>query len=248
MSSIKELRVQIFSAVRISQHVQKNQGNPTSRIKGIWRVLSNALADFGGVIIPKLDEPTSAIIRIYHQSVFIDLEFCGGSEDEPRSRATPSLLMLTMTKQGGTKEPVKIWKDAEDAALETTLHEITTEIVVLAEIKERDAQTARYAWQIAQLKQEQTNQIECDVQRQEEAETQSAARVSSLLELAKRHEQANTLRCLLAKVDVNYPSGSDLEIQMWRRLVVAEIERLDPLIDKRFLTVPGTYPHSAKAA
>lgn len=235
--SIDDLRVQVFSAVRINQPVSTNHGNATKRIKCTWRALSNALADFGGVVIPKLDEPTSAIIQIYHQSVFVDLVVCGESGDEQRSETIPSLLMLNMSKQVGTKEPVKIWKDAQDAALETKLQEIITEIVVMAESKERDAQTARYAWQVAQLKHEQSNQVECDAQRQEEVETQIAARISSLLEIAKRHEQANTLRCLLANVDAMHPSGSDLEIQRWRSMVASEIKRLDPLVDKRFLTV-----------
>ncbi|WP_299154564.1 hypothetical protein [uncultured Tateyamaria sp.] len=164
--SIDDIRVQVFSAVRINRQVQTNQGHPAKRIKRIWHALSNALADFDGGVIPKLDEPTSAIIQICHQSVFVDLEVCCGFEDESSSKPTPSLLMLTMSKQGGTKEPVKIWKDAQEAALEIKLQEIITEIVVLAEIKERDAQTARYAWQVAQLKQEWTNQLECDAQRQ----------------------------------------------------------------------------------
>ncbi|MEM8777084.1 MAG: hypothetical protein AAGF53_18795 [Pseudomonadota bacterium] len=246
--SIDDLRVQVFSAVRIDQPVPTNHGNPTKRIKRTWRALSNALADFGGVVIPKLDDPTSAIIQIYHQNVFVDLEVCGESGDEQKSETTPSLLMLNMSKQVGTKEPAKIWKDAQDAALETKLQEIITEIVVLAEIKERDAQTARYAWQVAQLKHEQTNQVECDSQRQEEVETQSAARISSLLEIAKRHEQANTLRCLLANVDAMHPSGSDLEIQRWRSMVASEIERLDPLVDKRFLTVLEANACASKAA
>ncbi|WP_299870994.1 hypothetical protein [uncultured Sulfitobacter sp.] len=232
----------------MSQHVPKHQEIPTSRIKGIWHTLSNALADFGGVVIRKLDKPTSAIVQIYHQSVFLDLEVCGESGDEQRSETTPSLLMLNMSKQVGTKEPAKIWKDAQDAALETKLHEIITEIVVLAEIKERDAQAARYAWQVAQLKHEQTNQVECDAQRQEAVETQSAARISSLLEIAKRHEQANTLRCLLAQVDAIHPSGSDLEIQRWRSMVASEIKRLDPLVDKRFLTVFEANACASKAA
>ena len=228
--SIDDLRVQVFSAIRINQPVPTNHGNPTSRIKGIWRALSNALASFGGVVIPKLNEPTSAIIQIYHQSVFVNLAVSGVSGDEQSSETTPSVLMLTISKQGGTKEPDKTWKDAQNAALEAKLQEIITEIVVLAEIKERDAQTARYAREVAQLKREQTDQVDCDAQRQEEAETQSAARVSSLLEIAKRHEQANTLRCLLANVDAMHPSGSDLEIQRWRSMVASEIERLDPLV------------------
>lgn len=246
--SIDDLRVQVFSAVRINQPVPTNRGNPTKRIKCAWRALSNALAEFGGVVIPKLDEPTSAIIQIYHQSVFVDLEVCGESEDEQRSETTPSLLMLNISKQVGTKEPAIIWKDTKDAALETKLQEIITEIVVLAEIKERDAQTARYAWQVAQLKQEQTNQLECDARRQEEAETQSSARLSSLLALAKRHEQANKLRYLLAEVDAIYSSASDLDIQRWRSMVASEIERLDPIINKRFLTLVGTNQLSSEAA
>lgn len=246
--SIDDLRVQLISAVQINQPIPTKHGNPTKRIKRTWRALSNALADFGGVIIPKFDEPTSAIIQIYHQSVFVDLEVCGDSADEQRSETTPSLLTLNISKQVGTKEPAKIWKDAQDTALETKLREIITEIVILAETKERDAQTARYAWQVAQLKQEQTNQVECDAQRQEEVETQSAARIRSLLEIAKRHEQANTLRCLLANVDAMHPSGSDLEIQRWRSMVASEIERFDPLVDKRFLTVFEATACASKAA
>ena len=242
--SIDNLRAQVFSTVRINQNAPKNHGNPTKRIKCIRRALSNALADFGGAIIPQLDEPTSVIIQIYHQRVFIDLEVCGGSEGNQSSETTPSLLMLTISKQGGTKEPVKVWNDAQDATLETKLQEITTEIVVLAEIKERDAQTARYAWQVAQRNQDQTNQLEREAQSVKDAQTQSAARLSCLLELAKRHEQANTLRSLLAEVDAIHPSTIDPEIQRWRSIVAAEIERLDPLIDKRFLTVVGTDPQS----
>lgn len=246
--SIDDLRVQVFSTVQIIQPVPTNHGNPTKRIKRTWRALSNALADFGGVVITKLDDPTSAIIQIYHQSVFVDLEVCGESGDEQSSEITSSVLMLNMRKQGGTKEPVKSWKDAQDAALEAKLQEIVTEIVVLAEIKERDAQTARYAQQVAQLKQEQTNQVECDAQRQEEVKTQSAARISSLLEIAKRHEQANRLRCLLASVDAMHPSGSDPETQRWCSMVASEIERLDPLVDRRFLTFLEANTCASKAA
>lgn len=245
---IDDLRVQVFSAVRVNLPVPTNHENPTKRIKRTWRALSNALADFGGVITTKLDEPTSAIIQIYHQSVFVDLEVCGGSEDEQSSETSPSLLILAMSKQGGTKEPDRIWRVAQDAALETKLQEIITEIVVLAEIKERDAQTARNEWQITQRNQSRNSALQREAQRHKDPETQSTVCLSSLLRLAKRREQANTLRELLAEVDVNYPSVSDLEIQRWRSIVAAEIERLDPLVDKRFLTVLGNYPHSSEAA
>lgn len=246
--SIEELRAQVLSAVRISQRIQKTQRSPINRIQRIWHALSNALGNFGGVITPKVNEPASATIQIYHQSVFVSIEVCDVPEEEQLSRHTCSSLTLSMRKQHGTKEPLRIWQDAQGDALEAKLQEITAEIVVLAEVKERDAQTASYEWQVARRNQDRTNQLESELRRQEDIETQSAVRVSSLLDLAKQHEQANTLRSLLAEVDAIHPSAVDLEIQRWRSMVAAEIERLDPLNDKRFLIALGANPHASEAA
>ena len=52
----------------------------------------------------------------------------------------------------------------------------------------------------------------------------------------------------LAEVDAIHPSTIDQEIQRWRSIVAAAIERIDPLIDKRFLIALDANPHSSKAA
>ena len=211
----------------------------SKRMDRIWHYLFKIVAEFGGVTDADGQHCSSATIHIHNQAIDVRIASIEAHQTNSGSfnPARPQGLKLTLSKLASKAEIWKTWQDEDNARLETHLAEIATEIVVLAEVRQREAELAHFEWLVRQRSDRQDRIAGEERGRQRDMEQQESVRLAALLAYAKDLENANILRQLRTEVETTFAEHTDLRIHQWLELVSTEITKLDPLCGKRFLDV-----------
>ncbi|MFK8034163.1 MAG: hypothetical protein AB8B94_08465 [Hyphomicrobiales bacterium] len=239
LPSTEELRAQLAHATgeALRKHPTK-WPRKCGRQSAIWEFLLDAISKLCTVKVENQYNGSRGL-RIYNQTVFIQM-----MELEPQSSGDERIvgnqsknLSLSISTTAETQEVWVRFEDAESTPLEEKLSEIVVEMLLCAEVKQRHAENRRHEWLLAQHA-DHLAKLDDEARDQKQLmETQEADRLSILLTHAQDLEHANALRQLLAKVENAHPHHFDEQVRIWRELVASEINKLDPLTDRRFLKV-----------
>lgn len=239
LPSIDELRAQWAHATAEALHKRPTKWpRKCDRQSAIWQFLLEVISKLCTVMA---EDPHNGQrgLRIYNQTVFIQM-----MELEPQSSGDERIagnqsksLALSISMAAETQETWFKCEDTDSILLETNLSEIVVEILLCAEVKQRHAENRRHEWLLAQHT-DHLAKLDNEARDQKQLmETQQADRLSILLAHAQDLEHANALRQLLARVENAHPHHFDRQVRIWRELVTSEINRLDPLTDRRFLKI-----------
>ena len=159
--------------------------------------------------------------------------------DDHHHAKEPLSLIVPNNHHGGD---VRIaWADAAEAKLETRLTEIAVELVVLAEVLHREHAERQHDWLIQRKEEHERRKSEAEAARLEAIRVRNekfeAAKRNMLLDHARELDQARTLRRLVDDVLTEKGDFVEDETKAWARFVREEADRLDPIINDRFLDV-----------
>lgn len=148
-----------------------------------------------------------------------------------------SLIVPSYSREDKTRIT---WADEPDARLETRLTEIAVELVVLAEVFHRESAQRHHGWLVERKEDHGRRKAEAEAARLEairvRKEKFDAAKRSVLLRHARDLDDAQRLRQLVEDVLKRKGETND-ETEAWARFVRAEADRIDPVVDNRFLDV-----------
>lgn len=169
--------------------------------------------------------------------------------------------MRAVISTGYKLEGMKLsWEDADGDPIENHLDDIVTTTIVGAELHYRRRETAHHEWLVsrkAQLIEEARKRIEEDERKERERRIRAEqARLDRLLGEAAAFRQANDIRGYVQSArEANTTSckpASDTDLETWALWALAQADRIDPVLSKRFLEddpeTPGTGREQRSAA
>lgn len=129
------------------------------------------------------------------------------------------------------------WSDTDKVSLEESVQTIVEEIFVFSERLHREQLINHHQWLIEYKEEleekEKQRKLEEERKVREERERQEQARIDHLLENAQAHQKAETIRKFVSQVHEKL--GYSSEINTWSEWALNQAEKLDPLVDFRFL-------------
>lgn len=186
-------------------------------------------------------------IRFHDSSVRISLERIkqpgpkGGPSLENSDHINP-LLFLGIHGDTSSDATVMSWVDDEAGKLERKLTQIVTEVILRAEINNRDGTVHSYQWRIkrkAQIEEEQRQRkIRAEREEIERRARLEQARVDRLMRDSAAFECAAQIRRYVESIRSSVAAGaqSDPEqIETWSQWALAQANRIDPALEERYL-------------
>ena len=183
-------------------------------------------------------------IRFHDSSVRIGLDRLkqsgrtgGQSIDEQNPK-----LRLDIRNDYSSDAVVMSCADDEEGKLEKKLTQIVIEIILRAEINNREGTVRSYEWRVkrkAQIEEEQ-RQRKIKVEREErERQTQmEQARIDRLMKDAAEFERAAQIRKYVESIRGTVSAGFQLELDRfnsWSQWALAQADRIDPALEGRYL-------------
>ena len=195
----------------------------------------------------KLDDPKAKVER----------ESWRPPSDARRPASDPLQLAVSwhLEKVDGLR---LVWGDTKETAIEMLLQEIVVELVVAGEMQVRASELHRHAWRVKRKEDllEEARQREEEAKRKERLRVQriEKARIEHLLDDAMNLRLANDLRVYVqAVMTANKASAEpvpDDEMAEWSAWALAQVERIDPILTRSFLSPvedPGEESKRAEA-
>jgi len=204
-----------------------------------------AIGKFNGRPLPEKDA-RKASLSFYNQHLILSLV---PSKERPRRYAPAAprengenRLILSILESWGSDKEVKAWQDDDHSKLERKMAEIAVEVVLLAEVRYREAVVRQHHRRIerkAELEEEDRRRvIEAERTERERLKQLEKARIDHLLNDAAACQQASAIREYVAKIQRAQSLSSTIsaeELQQWIDWALAQANRIDPSIGDVFV-------------
>jgi hypothetical protein len=153
-----------------------------------------------------------------------------------------SRLILSILESWGSDKEVKAWQDDDHSKLEKMMAEIAVEVVLLAEVRYREAIVRQHHRRVelkVELEEEDRRRIiEVERTERERLKRLEKARIDHLLSDAAAFQQASAIREYVAKIQRARSLSSTIsaeELQQWIDWALAQANRIDPSIGDVFV-------------
>jgi hypothetical protein len=206
--------------------------------------LFTSIGKFNGTALPEKDA-RKASLSFYNQHLILSL---APSKEVPRRNGTApnkngeNRLILSILESWGSDKEMRAWQDDDHSKLERKMTEIAVEVVLLAEVRYREAVVRQYHWRIerkAEFEEEDRRRlIEAERTNRERLKRLEEARVNHLLSDAAAFQQASAIREYVAKIQRAQSLSltvSTEELQRWIEWALAQADRIDPSIGDAFV-------------
>jgi hypothetical protein len=133
------------------------------------------------------------------------------------------------------------WRDDKDGRIEDDLTEILVAMIVIAEMKYRNACLDSHARRVERKARIEEEERECvleeERQEQERNERLAQVRIDKLIGEADNLMRAETIRTYVTRVKERVQDGVEVNegIETWAVWALAEADRIDPVLSRRFL-------------
>ncbi|MDX1245413.1 hypothetical protein GOL91_03595 [Sinorhizobium medicae] len=197
-------------------------------------------------------DPQSFSIRVGEQSVSLIIDnpkiMRHGWRNTDDLRRLASEKLVVSVKTGYKIDKIRLsWEDGGDRKVEDFATEIVVAIIGAGELQYRKGEIFRHEWLVqrkAELIEEATKQLEEEERRERERQIQAEqARIDHLLSDAKAFRQAADIRAYIESVRQASAGAQDSisadELEDWASWALAQADRIDPVLSKRFLKRPS---------
>lgn len=190
------------------------------------------------------DEPRFTVV-IGDQSVGVSVDKIVVRSRAIRGQPTPEpveTIEIAVSGWGYNDDKRHRWSDGPDAKLETLATDIVVTIVADAELRHRHYAVEHYRHLVARQAEEielrRKTAIEAERKERERQERLAQERVERLLGDAAVFRQAADIRSYVAAALAASSVGADpLAIETWRRWALAQADRIDPVVNQRFVVL-----------
>lgn len=204
-------------------------------------LLALAKQGYGGSI--RGDKGEEITLRLGHLSVELELaEFTekpGRSKDAPPPKGERLRLG---TKPGYKTEGKTIAEDLPGQSIESRLRTVVVDLIVFGEQRYRDHLVQNHKWQLQRRKERieeaRKQKIEAERKERERLAALEQARIDRLLDEAASLQTARNIRAYVEDVraaSAMTPGISDDDLAAWAQWALAQADRIDPVVSRRFL-------------
>ena len=172
----------------------------------------------------------------------------GQSQDDQNPR-----LCLGIRKDYSSDTAVTSWADDEDGRLERKLTQIVIEIILRSEIENRERAVRSYEWRVkwkAQIEEERKQRkIKAEREEKERQVRLEQARIDRLMSDAAAFKRAAEIRRYVESIRATI--SADLQTDMhrfeaWSQWALAQADRIDPSLERRYLNSMLDRPGEAR--
>ena len=169
----------------------------------------------------------------------------------PRRAALPNTigearderLCLSILRGFGSEEIVASWQEDDTQKLEMRMTDIAVQMILTAEIRYRESALRHYQWRVqrkAELEeQERKRKLEAERAQKERQRRIEEGRINRLLRDAAAFQQAGAIRGYVEAIrSTQAPDTTSVteEFEQWSRWALAQADRIDPAVSRRFLS------------
>jgi hypothetical protein len=156
--------------------------------------------------------------------------------------ADEARLSLSILQSLGSEDVRKVWQDDEQGKVETRITEIAVEVILTAELQYREGSVRSYEWRVqrkAELEEEEREKKrQAERAERERQKRLEQARIDRLLKSAAAFKQAGAIRKYVESIRAiqkDHPACSGEDLERWSQWALAEAERIDPVVEGKFL-------------
>ena len=156
--------------------------------------------------------------------------------------ADEAKLSLSILQSPGSESIRIAWQDDEQGKLETRVTEIAVQIILTAELQYREGTVRSYEWRVqrkAELEEkERERKRQAERAERERQKRLEQARIDRLLKSAAAFQQAGAIRKYVEAIratQMGSAACSGEELERWSQWALAEAERIDPVVEGKFL-------------
>jgi hypothetical protein len=135
---LADLRKHLINLISPQHQNRIRRQAPSQRNKSFWQYLISALAGFGAKVMVELDEPSKAIVKVYHQKVAIWIIHTETTIAAGANAVVSSSVQVSIAPKAHPRNVWRTWQDAHGSPVEAILPEIAAEILVCAEFRQRE--------------------------------------------------------------------------------------------------------------
>jgi hypothetical protein len=237
--SLKDQATTPGTVVSSLKNLQPQTSVNQNRKLTILRVLFDAASQFGGKATQFDPNQPDFVVTFHAQNVRFSLqaqEACLTTKSLNYPSLSSDILVLNLQSGLGTKGLWKTWRDYPNDPLENYLSEVAIELVMLAELQQRDVEFRRSEWMAEQRQEQLERDAAAEFAQQRYKDHQTTQKLDTLLRHSKELEQATSLRRMVRAVDEAFQDRGDVSIQEWRAFALESAAKLDPLSNGRFLS------------
>lgn len=218
-------------------------------------LLALAKQGYGGSI--RGDKGEEITFRLGHLSVEFELaEFTEKPGKSKDAQPAKGERLRLGTKPGYKTEGRTIAQDISGQPIETRLRAIVLDLIVFAEEHYRDHLVQNHRWQLQRRKERievaRKQKIEAERKERERIAALEQARIDRLLGEAASFQTARNIRAYIEDVRAASaamtPAIAEEELAAWTQWALAQADRIDPVISKRFLNNEELKPASSKGS
>jgi hypothetical protein len=158
------------------------------------------------------------------------------------AEADETKLSLSILQSPGSENIRTAWQDDEQGKLEARVTEISVQIILTAELQYREGAVRSYEWRVqrkAELEEEERERKrQAERAERERQKRLEQARIDRLLKSAAAFQQAGAIRKYVEAIratQTDDASSSGEALERWCRWALAEAERIDPVVEGKFL-------------
>jgi len=158
------------------------------------------------------------------------------------SDADDAKLSLSILQSPGSENIRIAWQDDEQGKVETRITEIAVQIILTAELQYREGTIRSHEWRVqrkAELEEEERERKrQAERAERERQKRLEQARIDRLLKSAAAFQQAGAIRKYVEAIHATQADNavcSREELERWSLWALAEAERIDPVVEGKFL-------------
>lgn len=158
------------------------------------------------------------------------------------SGSSDTRLCLSILAGFGSETVLAAWQDDDTKTLEMQMTDVAVQIIVTAEIRYREGAVHQYEWRVrrkAELEEEERKRkIEVERAEKERRQRIEHDRIERLLRDAAAYQQAAEIRKYVEAIRLAQAgdiSSSTDKLELWSQWALAQADRIDPAMGRRFL-------------
>jgi hypothetical protein len=156
--------------------------------------------------------------------------------------ADDAKLSVSILQSPGSENERIAWQDDEQGKVETRITEIAIQIILTAELQYREGTMRSHEWRVqrkAELEEEEREKkLQAERAERKRQKRLEQARIDRLLKSAAAFQQAGAIRKYVEAIRATQTDNSACsreELERWSQWVLAEADRIDPVVGCRFL-------------